>query len=241
VAKHVIMAGWNHVPHLDEKTKATMLAAIPLYQRKARTKGIPQLGAGAIYPVDEEDIIVKPFQIPDHYFRGYGLDVGWNKTAAIFGALDRDTDILYLYSEHYMGEAQPVIHAQGIKARGLWIPGRIDPAARGRGQRDGEQLIIDYKNLGLNVNEAINAVESGIYKVWQRLSTGRLKVFGSMENWLAEIRIYRRDEKGKIVKDFDHAMDATRYLIAECERTSFMKQKPSGKNQAKVIPVDHYI
>ena len=239
MVKHVIMAGWNDAPHLDEKTKATMLAAIPPYQRDARTKGIPQLGAGAIYPVPESEIVVKDFQIPDHYYRGYGMDVGWNKTAAIFGALDKETDILYLYSEHYKGEAEPVVHAQGIKARGAWVPGRIDPASRGRGQRDGESLLQDYRNLGLNVREARNAVESGIYKVWGRLSTGRLKVFGSLQNFLAEFRIYRRDEKGKIVKDFDHLMDCVRYLVFECEQNNFMKQKPTSKRDI-VVPVDSY-
>jgi hypothetical protein len=41
----------------------------------------------------------------------------------------------------------------------------------------------------------------------------RLFVFNSLQNWLSEFRIYRRDEKGKIVKQNDHLMDATRYLI----------------------------
>ena len=49
-------------------------------------------------------------------------------------------------------------------------------------------------------------------EVWQRLSSGRLKVFDSLRNWLGEFRIYRRDEKGKVVKKNDHLMDATRYL-----------------------------
>lgn len=240
MAKFVTMAGWDNAPHLSEQQKETMLKAIPPYQRDARSKGIPQLGSGAIYPVPESEIIVNDFQIPPHYFRGYGFDVGWNRTAAVFGALDRDTDVLYLYSEHYKGEAEPVIHAQGIQARGKWIPGRIDPAARGRGQRDGEQLLKDYRNLGLNVRSAINAVESGTYKVWERLSTGRLKVFKSLENWLGEFRIYRRDEKGKIVKKDDHLMDCTRYLIQECERTDFMKTKPVAKNQV-IVPVDDYL
>jgi hypothetical protein len=44
-------------------------------------------------------------------------------------------------------------------------------------------------------------------------SDGRLFVFSSLQNWLSEFRIYRRDEKGKIVKQNDHLMDATRYLI----------------------------
>ena len=58
-----------------------------------------------------------------------------------------------------------------------------------------------------------NAVEAGLYAVWERLSDGRLFVFSSLQNWLSEFRIYRRDEKGKIVKQNDHLMDATSYLI----------------------------
>ena len=46
-----------------------------------------------------------------------------------------------------------------------------------------------------------------------RLSTGRLKVFKTLPNWLAEFRIYRRDERGRIVKENDHLMDASRYLV----------------------------
>ena len=227
--KHVIMAGWDDVPHLDKNTRDTLYDSIPPYQRDARSKGIPQLGSGAIYPVPESEILVDDFFLPAHFPRGYGFDVGWNRTAAIWGALDRETDTLFLYSEHYKGQAEPVIHAEAIKGRGKWIPGRIDPAARGRGQRDGERLLQDYIDLGLDLEMAINAVESGIYKVWVRLSTGRLKVFRSCQNWLSEFRIYRRDEKGNIVKENDHLMDATRYLIQECERTDFMKLRPVAR------------
>ena len=184
-----------------------MYESIPPYQRDARSKGIPQLGSGAIYPVPESEITVQDFPIPTHFRRGYGFDVGWNRTAAIFGALDIDSDVLYLYSEHYRGQAEPSVHAAAIKARGAWIPGRIDPAARGRGQRDGEQLLKDYKELGLDIMPAVNAREAGLYKVWMRLSTGRLKVFASCQSWLGEFRIYRRDEKGHIVKESDHLMD----------------------------------
>lgn len=226
MAKLVTMAGWDDVPHLSQKARDTLYESIPPYQRDARSKGIPQLGSGAIYPVPESDIVVKDFPIPPHWPRGYGLDVGWNKTSATFAALDRDSDILYIYSQHYRGEAEPAVHAAAIKARGPWLPGRIDPAARGRGQRDGEQLMQDYQDLGLDILPAINAVESGIYKVWMRLSTGRLKVFQSCGDWLDEFRIYRRDDKGKIVKKNDHAMDSTRYLVQECEQNDFMITKP---------------
>jgi hypothetical protein len=93
------------------------------------------------------------------------------------------------------------------------IKGVIDPAARNRAQADGERLLATYKAQGLKLTPANNAVEAGIYEVWQRLSTGRLKFFRTLTNLQAEYRLYRRDENGKIKKDFDHLMDALRYLV----------------------------
>lgn len=212
-APRITTCTWDDVPHLSEQAKAEMMAKLPPHQRDARTKGIPALGAGAIYPVPEEDITCDPFELPDHWARAYGLDVGWNRTAGVWGAHDRETDVVYLYSEHYRGQSEPAIHAEAVKARGDWIPGAIDPAARGRSQIDGEQLLAIYERLGLRLTPADNSVESGIYDVWERLSTGRLKVFKTLHAWLSEYRIYRRDDKGKVVKQADHAMDATRYLI----------------------------
>lgn len=212
-AKAVLMATWDDAPHLSEATKAKLLGSIPAFQRDARSKGVPQLGAGAIYPVPESDYLVDDFPIPDHWPRAYALDVGWNRTAALWGALDRETDTAYLYSEHYRGEAEPVVHAEAIKARGIWIPGVIDPASRGRNQKDGTKLMSAYQDHGLNLSMAFNGVEAGLLEVWERLSSGRLKVFKSLSNWRSEARLYRRDEKGRVVKINDHLMDDTRYFV----------------------------
>ncbi|MCW5737810.1 MAG: hypothetical protein KIS73_27060 [Enhydrobacter sp.] len=213
MSKLVVGATWDDVPHLTAEQKAELWQSIPPYQRDARSKGIPQLGSGAIYPVPESDIICEPFDMPVYWPRGYGMDVGWNRTAAIWGAHDRDTDVVYLYSEHYRGQAEPSVHAAAIRARGEWMQGAIDPASRGRGQRDGEQLMQNYIDLGLLLSKAENGVEAGLFDVWQRLSTGRLKVFKTLQHWLAEYRLYRRDEKGAVVKANDHLMDATRYFV----------------------------
>lgn len=223
--KFVVMATWDDAPHLSEEVKKELWAAIPPFQRDARSKGIPQLGSGAIYPIPESEIVIPDFQIPEHWPRAYGLDVGWNRTAAIWGAIDREDQTVYLYKEHYRGQAEPVVHSSAIQALGSWIPGVIDPAARGRGQKDGDQLLQSYKDLGLDLTLAVNAVESGLHNVWSRLSGGKLKVFASCQSFLAEYRLYRRDEKGAIVKEGDHLMDATRYLIM------------SGLDRAMVKPV----
>lgn len=213
MAKIVTMATWDDVPHLSEKAKAEMLADMAPYQRDARSKGRPQLGSGAIYPIPESEIIVQPFAIPAYWPRAYGLDVGWNFTAAIFGAHDRETDTLYLYDEWYREKAEPSVHAEGMRRRGEWLNGVIDPAARGRGQKDGEQLLQAYRDLGLNLTIAKNGVEAGLFEVYGRMTTGRLKIFSTLQHTIGEYRLYRRDKKGHVVKVKDHAMDAARYLV----------------------------
>lgn len=240
-SKYVCTATWDDVPHLDEKTKEELWNSIPPFQRDARSKGIPQLGSGAIYPVPESEIVIPEFNLPAHWPRAFGLDVGWNRTAAVWGALDRDSDILYLYSEHYMGQAEPAVHAEGLKARGTWVPGVVDPASRGRSQVDGQQLLQRYRAFGLNIVPAINSVETGIYDVWQRLSSGRLKVFRGMKSWLSEFRLYRRDDKGRVVKDNDHLMDATRYLVVSGLSRAATEEYGSGKKRGSfAMPVINF-
>jgi len=226
--KFVIMATWDDAPHLSEAQKNALWESIPPYQRDARAKGIPQLGSGVIYPVPESEISVDDFEIPNHWPKMYAMDVGWNNTANVWLAIDRETNTTYLYSCYLKGEAEPVIHTQAIKARGEWIKGKIGPASRGRSQVDGTQLMQSYIDLGLHLEPAKNAVEAGIYEVSQPLSTGKLKVFKSCRQWFEEFRLYRRDEKGKIVKTKDHLMDATRYAVMGKEIASVKPVKREG-------------
>ena len=212
--KAVTFIGWDDSPHLTPDLKAEFIKGIPPHQILSRTRGIPYLGAGAIYPIPLEEILVDGFVIPNHWPRAFALDVGWNRTAALWGALDRGGDVLYLYSEHYVGKEEPQIHAAAILGNGgtgdlraKWIPGVIDPNARGRQQKDGIRLVQAYRDLGLDLDLALNAVEAGIHEVWQRLSSGRLKVFRHLTAFTNEYCLYRRKEDGQILKKNDHLMD----------------------------------
>jgi phage terminase large subunit-like protein len=89
VSKYVVQAGWKDVPHLDEEEQQKLTAATPPYQIKARTEGEPALGAGAIYPIDEDEICVPDRPIPNEWPRAYGMDVGWNRTAVFGGRATR--------------------------------------------------------------------------------------------------------------------------------------------------------
>lgn len=224
-AVFVLMADWSDVPHISVEQREKLLASIPPYQRDARSKGIPQLGSGAIFPVPESDVSVDDFEIPDHWPKMYAMDVGWNNTAAAWLATDRETGVSYIYSVYKRSEAEPSIHTEAIRARGDWIKGKIDPAARGRSQDDGTQLMQSYIDLGLHLSTAKNAVEAGLYKLWQDFSSGKLKVFKSCTQFFEEFRIYRRDDKGKIIKTKDHIIDSVRYLYMDA-------------NEAEVKPVE---
>lgn len=225
MSRGIFQASWDDCGHLSVAAKETLWLSIPPYQRDARSKGIPQLGSGAIYPVPESDFVVAKFSIPAHFPRCYGMDVGWNRTAAVWLAQDPDSRVIYAYDEHYMGKEEPSIHAAAIRARGAWIPGVIDPAAKGKSQRDGQELLQNYIDLGMDLEPAINAVEAGIHQVWELLAGGMLKVFDSLQNLRQEMRLYRRDENGKVVKDNDHACDSLRYGII------------SGRDRMKTQPV----
>lgn len=231
-SRALIQAGWDDVPHLDDETKRELRDSTPPHLRDARMKGIPSLGAGAIYPIQVEDIMVPYMPIPPFWPRAYALDVGWKRTAGVWGAWDPETGILYLYAEHYRGMAEPSIHADSIKARGKWIRGTADPAARASSQDDGKKLLDIYRNLELDLSLADNAVDAGIYDVWAGLSNGRIKVMSHLQNWFAEYRIYRRDENGKIVKSNDHLMDATRYLVRSGRGVARVKPAPPQQSFA---------
>ena len=148
-SRYLIRASWDDAPHLTEDNKKALMRAMPPHQRDARVAGIPTLGSGAIYPVSELSVFIEPFKIPDYWPRAYGMDVGWRNTAAVWGATDPDTGIMYVYSEFLGQEQTPAVNAVSIRARGEWIPGAIDPASRGRGQDDGQRLFETYEQLGL--------------------------------------------------------------------------------------------
>jgi phage terminase large subunit-like protein len=222
--KAVIQAGWDDAPWLTEESKEKMLADTPPHLREARRLGMPAMGSGNVYPISLESLLVEPFPIPSYFKKLYALDVGWNRTAALWAAIDPQTDIMYIIDEHYLAECPPPIHAASIRARGQWIPGVIDPASRGRSQADGTQLMQNYKELGLQVTPAVNAVDAGIQAVWQRMSCSTLKVFNTLPNFCKEFVLYRRDEKGRIIKEHDHLMDCLRYLQNNINRAKSLDQ-----------------
>ena len=191
-----------------------LAASMRPHEREARTRGIPVLGSGMIYPVPEFEVICQPFEIPKHFARSYAIDFGWTApTAVIFAAYDRDNDTLYLCDEYGDTEKSPQHHASIIWARGGdWMRGVYDPAGKISSINDGRDVVSLYIEAGLYLYPADNAKEEGIMKVLQRMQKGRLKIFSTMTQTLRELRMYARNLEGIPVKGNDHFMDCMRYL-----------------------------
>ena len=95
--KYLVMAGWDDVPHLTEQAKQELLDSTPEHLKAARSKGIPTMGSGLIFPIDEKSIVVPPMQIPGYWAQIIGVDFGTDHPfAAVWLAWDRDNDVIYV-------------------------------------------------------------------------------------------------------------------------------------------------
>lgn len=217
--RKVITMTIDDAEHYTAEERAKIIASYPPHEREARTKGIPSLGSGRIFPVEEELIRVEPFSIPKHWVQIGGLDFGWDHpTAAACLAWDRDADVIYLTKGYRQREATPVIHAAAVKPWGAWLPwawphdGNNDTAA-------GTNLATQYKEQGLAMlperatfEDGSNSVEAGVMEMLDRMQTGRFKVFSTVGEFFEEMRLYHRKD-GKIVKERDDLISAARYAL----------------------------
>jgi len=240
-SKYLVMAGWNDVPHLDERTKRELLDSTPSHMREARSRGIPVLGSGRIFPIDEDTIKEPIIQIPEHWARLAAIDFGWDHpTAGAWGAWDRDSDVVHIYDAYKLSEATPIIHAATFKAKGDWIPVAWPHDGLQHDKGSGVALADQYRKLGVNMlkhqathppgpgqeeGQGGNGVEAGIMEMLNRMQTGRLKVAAHLEVFFEEFRLYHRKD-GKIVKEFDDVISAVRYLIMMLR---FARVKPVKK------------
>lgn len=204
--------------HYTPEQRAQIIASYPAHEREARAKGIPTLGSGLIFPVVEDDIIVDPFRVPDHWKHIAGIDFGWDHpTGAAKLSYDADNDVIYVVADYRASELTPVLHTASLKPWGLWLPWAWPHDGLQHDKGSGEQLAVKYRNNGLNMlseratwEDGTNGVEVGVQDMLERMQTGRWKVFSTCQAWLSERRLYHRKD-GQIVKKVDDVISASRY------------------------------
>lgn len=219
MARHVTRATiQDAVPHLYSQEEAdTIIQGYPAHERDARAKGVPQLGSGRVFPIEEDLITCDPMPIPGHWAQINGLDFGWDHPfAAVNLAWDRDADVIYVTKTYKRSEATPLIHCGSIKPWGAWIPCAWPHDGLQHDKGSGKQLSDAYRDHGLNMIEEHAThpeggfgTEAGVIGMLERMQTGRWQVFSNLTDWFDEFRVYHRKD-GKIVKEFDDLMSASR-------------------------------
>ncbi len=217
--RHITRMEIEEAEHYSDEERAAIIASYPEHERDARSRGIPMLGSGRIFPVAEEAIKCDPFDVPDTWARLGGMDFGWDHPfAAVDLAHDRDTDRIYVTRAYRVSQQTPVIHAAALKPWGVRLPWAWPRDGRRETlEGAGVALSKQYKDQGLDMltqhaqfEDGSVGVEAGLMDMLDRMKTGRWKVFSHLEDWFAEFRTYHR-KNGVVVKERDDLMSASRY------------------------------
>lgn len=225
----LIGATWDDAKHLTADVKEQRLAALRPHERDMRSKGIPLQGAGLIFPVSDNDIVIDPIEIPRHWPQIVGVDFGISTQhpfSAANLAWDREGDCIYLTHEYQTTNDLPAAHADAIKSWGAWKPVSWPHDGLNREKGSGDELQQIYRNKGVNLlpwkatnpptvgqveGEGGNSVEASVLDMLDRMYQKKWKVFRTCTNWLKEKRMYHRDLKGKIVRMHEDLICASRY------------------------------
>lgn len=209
----------DDVGHYSDDEKKTIIASYPAHELEARTRGIPILGSGRIFPVPEETIACEQRDFPPHWPRIIGIDFGWTHNfAAAELVWDRDSDTVYLSRTYRINEATPIIHASALREWGKEIP--ISWPKDGRRatlEGAGIPLAEQYRREGLNLlhehaqfEDGSVSVEAGAMRLLSRMQRGQFKVFKHLNDFWEEFRLYHRKD-GRIVDEGDDLLCAVRY------------------------------
>lgn len=219
-------ATWADAPHMTPEKRQAYLEQLPPHQRDMRSKGIPLMGSGLVFPISDDTVMIDAFPIPSHWSKICAVDFGIDHPfAAVWLAHDRDTDTIYVYDTYRERNQTIATQASAIKKRGAWLPIVWPHDGLQRDPKSGVPLADLYRQEGLNMRpekfsnphapnqkegQGGQGVEVGIIEIYNRMETGRFKVFSHLHDWFEEKRQYHRKD-GQIVKLRDDIMAATRY------------------------------
>lgn len=221
-------ASWDDAPHLSAEDKERLSASYRSHERDARTKGIPMLGEGAIFPVSDDDIKQEPFKIPSHFARMKGCDFGMDHPAAgVEIAWDRDQDIIYVIDCYRKANEKAPYHAAWFTKANRNVPVAWPHDGMNREKVGGRVLADAYRDHGVNMlaksarypkvpgepeKGGPQPVEPIVDEVLERMLSGRFKVFSNLSEWFDEKRSYHRKD-GIIQAKRDDILKATFYAV----------------------------
>ena len=212
---------WADNPTMSEEEKIRLRQGTPEYLLDAREHGIPVFGMGKVFRMKEEIVVTAAFEIPKHFALVYGLDpaaTSGGTYGVVLMAHDRDNDIIYIVKDYKKSNITPVEHHNNLMhIIPDWVTGIADPAGGGEDQHTRESTLDFFRRMGRDLvvaSKTKGKKEAIIDEIEMRTRSGKFKIFDTCTNYLDEWRRYSRDDKGKIIKQNDHTLDASFYALS---------------------------
>lgn len=225
MTRHVTRMSIFDALHYTPKQQQELIESYPKHVRGARAMGRPSVGEGAVFPIEDEDIMCAPFRIPSHWQEIGGLDFGWDHpTAAIRLVFEREAETFYVVQEYRKRQMTPMMHCENLRAWGPHLPfawgmeGLQTKLAEN--PQETWKIFRKHRLKMLDVHATFHnggvGVERGVTEILELMMAGRFKVFSSCKAWFEEKSTYHRKRRSdsavaQIVKVHDDLMDATRY------------------------------
>ena len=181
-----------------------ILGQLPDRERRRFRDGEWVKPEGTIFDKFTEDMIVEEDDVPGkEKFEDItvGVDFGMNFAAVLIGWMGDHVWFLDDWGAFNItaSSADAQMRARWEGEWGAWGVAFCDPSG---GER------IQEISAG---DQADNSVEDGINWINQKMERREFHVTRRCAGWLGEVYDYRRDEKGRVVKQNDHYNDAARY------------------------------
>jgi phage terminase large subunit-like protein len=232
--RHMTRMTIHDAMHYTPENCDEILASYNDWERECRAMGLPMAGHGRVFPFTSKEISCKPMQIPAWWRRICGIDFGIDHPgAAVWIALDPDTDIVYLYDCYRKSRETAVYHAAAINGRGKWIPVAWPHDGLQKDKGSGQPLYMQYLKNGVKVlpmsaryeddKGGSQAVEPVVMDLIERMKTGRFKAFEGLGDFFEEAAYYHRKD-GKIVSQNDDIVSALRYALMMLRYASNQKE-----------------
>ena len=245
----------DEVKHISAERRAELSANLSENERETRLEGIPQLGSGAIFPLELIPLCVKTFNpdaIPSWARWCVGIDMGYSHPfAACLIAWVPDLGDVYVIDSFRMERSSALYHTQRIlqMCKGLRIPVAYPHDALTHDKGSGVELAAQYKAFGLNMmqghavnhDKKTNSVEPALSEMRELMFLGKLTIAGHNHELLEEMRHYHRTEDFKILKQRDDLISALRYSVmmkrngkplAECDGIGYGAMPFAGQRRA---------
>jgi Terminase large subunit, T4likevirus-type, N-terminal len=166
MSRAIITAGIDDALHFTEEQRKEIIAAYPAHEREARVRGLPSLGSGRVFPVEESKLAIDNRKFPTHWPRIGAMDFGWDHPfAACELVWDRDADVIFVSRTYRIRQATPIEHTAALRPWGKEL--------RWAWPRDGNRETLEGAGVALAAHEFIERIQPLRRTRWPKISQRR--------------------------------------------------------------------